>query len=86
MAAKLNRLAHKIAIQVHLVADSCTICSPRSRRPVRKLLDTTSYVYYRDNFACGTPCLSERVSGECQSDYECGRMSDSTSDRGTVSE
>jgi len=28
----------------HLVAESCTICSSRSRRPVRKLLDTPSYI------------------------------------------
>jgi hypothetical protein len=27
MAAKLTRLTHKIAIQLHLVAQSCTICS-----------------------------------------------------------
>jgi hypothetical protein len=27
MAAKLTRLTHKIAIQLHLVAESCTICS-----------------------------------------------------------
>jgi hypothetical protein len=26
MAAKLTRLAHKVAIQLHLVAESCTIC------------------------------------------------------------
>jgi hypothetical protein len=44
MAAKLTRLTHKIAIQLHLVVESCTICSSRSRRPVRKLLDTPSYV------------------------------------------
>jgi hypothetical protein len=43
MAAKLTRLTHKIARQLHLVAGSCTICSSRSRRPVRKLLDTPSY-------------------------------------------
>jgi hypothetical protein len=43
MAAKLTRLTHKIAIQLHLVAESCTICTTRSRRPVRKLLDTPSY-------------------------------------------
>jgi hypothetical protein len=42
MAAKLTRLVHKIAIQLHLMAESCTICSSRSRRPVRKLLDTPS--------------------------------------------
>jgi hypothetical protein len=40
----LTRLTHKIAIQLHLVAESCTIYSSRSsRRPVRKLLDTPSY-------------------------------------------
>jgi hypothetical protein len=44
MAAKLTILAHKIAIQLHLVAESCTICSSRSRQPVRKLLDTLSYM------------------------------------------
>jgi len=43
MAAKLTRLAHKTAIPLHLVAVSCTICSSRSRRPVRKLLDTPFY-------------------------------------------
>jgi len=42
MAAKLTRLTHKIAVELYLVADSCTICSSRSRRPVRKLLDTPS--------------------------------------------
>jgi hypothetical protein len=43
MAAKLTRLTHKIAIQLHLVEENSTICSSRSRRPVRKLLDTPSY-------------------------------------------
>jgi hypothetical protein len=41
--AKLTTMTHKIAIQPHLVADSCTICSSRSRRPVRKLLGTPYY-------------------------------------------
>jgi hypothetical protein len=40
MAAKLTRLTHKVSIQLHLVAESCTICSSRSRRPVRKLFVT----------------------------------------------
>jgi hypothetical protein len=44
MAAKLTRLTPKIAIQLRLVAESCTICSSQSRRPVRKLLDTPWYV------------------------------------------
>jgi hypothetical protein len=44
MGSKLTRLTHKITIQLHLVAESFTICSSRSRRPVRKLLDTPSYV------------------------------------------
>jgi len=42
MAAKLTRLNHRVAILLHLVADYCTICSSRARRPVRKLLDTPS--------------------------------------------
>jgi len=45
MAIKLTRLTHKIAIKLHLMTESCTICSFRSRRPVRKLLDTLSYVF-----------------------------------------
>jgi hypothetical protein len=45
MAAKLTRLIHKIEIQVRLVVESCIICSSRSRRPVRKLLDTSSYLW-----------------------------------------
>jgi hypothetical protein len=45
MVAKLARLTHKIAIQLHLVAESCTICSSHSRRPVRKLLYTPSYTH-----------------------------------------
>jgi hypothetical protein len=44
MAAELTILTQKIVIQLHLVAQSCTICISRSRRPVRKLLDTPSYV------------------------------------------
>jgi hypothetical protein len=44
MAAKLVRLTYKIAIQLHLLAESCTICSSRSRQPVRKLLVTPSYI------------------------------------------
>jgi hypothetical protein len=43
MEAKLTRVTHKIGIQLHLVAESCTICSSRSRRPVRKILDTPTY-------------------------------------------
>jgi hypothetical protein len=44
MAAKLTRLTHKIVIQLHLVAENCTICSSRFRRPVRKLLDIPTYI------------------------------------------
>jgi hypothetical protein len=43
MAAKFTRLTHKIAIQLHLVAESCTICNSRSRQSVRKFLDTPWY-------------------------------------------
>jgi hypothetical protein len=48
MAAKLTRLTHKIAIQLHLAEESCTICSSRARQPVRKLLDTLSYIHEHD--------------------------------------
>jgi hypothetical protein len=37
MAAKLTRLTQKIATQLHLVAESCTVCSSCSRWPVRKI-------------------------------------------------
>jgi len=43
MAAKLTWLTHKIAKQLQLVSESCSIGSSQSRRPVRKLLDTPSY-------------------------------------------
>jgi len=43
MATQLTRLTYKITIQLHLVAESYTICGSRSRRPFRKLLDTPSY-------------------------------------------
>jgi len=49
MAAKLTRLTHKIAIKLHLAAENCIICSSRSRRPVRKLLDTPPYAYREEN-------------------------------------
>jgi hypothetical protein len=65
MDAKLTRMTHKIAIQLHLVAESCTICSSRTRRPVLKLLDTPSYkhnVFHsaRDPFLLG-PATFEYV-------------------------
>jgi hypothetical protein len=53
MAAKLTRLTHKIAIQLHLVAESCTICNSLSWRPVRKLLDNRRIIlcsYYSSYF------------------------------------
>jgi len=45
MAAKLIGLTHKIAIQLNLLTERCTTCSSRSRRQVRKLLDTASYTW-----------------------------------------
>jgi len=36
MAAKLARLTHKIAIQLHLVAKNCNICSSRCRQAGRQ--------------------------------------------------
>jgi hypothetical protein len=49
MYAKFTRVTHKTAIQLRLVAESCTIYSSRSRRPVRKLLDTPSRACLRDD-------------------------------------
>jgi len=43
IAVKHTRLTHKIVIQLHLVAESCTICSCRSMWPVQKLLVKPSY-------------------------------------------
>jgi hypothetical protein len=45
MVAKLPRLTHTIAIQLHLMAESSTICSSRSRRPVQNLLGTPSHYW-----------------------------------------
>jgi hypothetical protein len=45
-----TRLTYKIAVQLHVVAESGTICSSRSRRPVRKVLVTPSYL-------CSCHCL-----------------------------
>jgi len=44
IVTKLTRLTHKIAIQLHLVAESFTVCSSCSRRPVQKHLDGPSYL------------------------------------------
>jgi hypothetical protein len=63
MATKLIRLTHKIAAQLHLVAESCIVCSSRSRRPDRKLLDTPSYVY----------ALQQQRHWKTQNRKECGK-------------
>jgi len=44
MVVNLIKLTHKTAIQLRLVAESCTICTSRAKRLVRKLLDTPSYI------------------------------------------
>jgi len=44
MGAILARLTHKIVMQLHLVADICTICSSHSGWQVQKVLDTSSYM------------------------------------------
>jgi hypothetical protein len=64
MAAKLTRLTHKVAIQQHLVAVSYTIYSFRYRRPVRKLLDTPSYIMSRCNFILKHRYLEDRVHSQ----------------------
>jgi hypothetical protein len=63
MAAKLTRLTHRIAIQLLLVAERCTICSSRSRRPVRKLLNTPSFISMVCNHCRSRSCgLRRRVA------------------------
>jgi len=47
MAAKLTRLSHKVAIQLHLVAESCTICSTCPMWPVWELSDTPLWSFQR---------------------------------------
>jgi hypothetical protein len=44
MATILTGLTYKIAVQLHLVVESCTIYSSHSRRPVLKLLGTPSHI------------------------------------------
>jgi hypothetical protein len=61
MAAKLTRLTHKIATQLHLVVQSSTICSSRSRRTVRKLLDALSYVELGPRFVFHQRNIPQRV-------------------------
>jgi hypothetical protein len=68
MATKIVRLTHKIAIQHHLVAESCTICSSRARRPVRKLLNTFWYRRTHRNENPGTvSTISEASTANVQS-------------------
>jgi len=61
MTAKLTKLSHKITTQLHLVAESCTVCSCRSRWPVQELLYTPSYcsksLYY---IFCFRTCMHNR--------------------------
>jgi hypothetical protein len=85
MTAKLTRLIHKIAIQLHLVAETCTICSYRSRRPVRKLLDKLSYklahsfnvVAWR-NIALCSRCAGGRVGYIFNMHCPCGILNPCT--------
>jgi hypothetical protein len=59
MVAKLTRLTHKITIQLHLMADSCIICSSRCRRPVRKLSNIPSYKNIHGASELKDSCLSD---------------------------
>jgi hypothetical protein len=63
MVAKLTRMTHKITIQLQLVAESRTICSSRSRRSVRKLLDTPSYNLCSWMSQWNALCISTSGSG-----------------------
>jgi hypothetical protein len=50
MAAKPTTLIHRIAIQLHLVAKSCTICSSRSRRVSPETFGYTFVSIYMGRF------------------------------------
>jgi len=50
-----GRLTDKMAAQLHLVAESCTICRSRSRRPIRKLSDTSFYMHMKSE------CKTEKI-------------------------
>jgi hypothetical protein len=62
MAPKLTTVTHKIAIQLHLLAETCTICSSRFMQPVRKLLDTPSYISCRIPLRCQAELKFEAVT------------------------
>jgi hypothetical protein len=57
VVAKVTRLAHKIVIQLHLVAESCTIFSSCSRQPVQKLLNTPLYMGVKSIWSTPTICI-----------------------------
>jgi hypothetical protein len=59
MEAKLTRLTHEVPIQLHLLAESYTIYSSRSRRLIRKLLVTPPYTYMSLKWS-----LPFRISGQ----------------------
>jgi hypothetical protein len=63
MAAKLTILTHKIVIQLHLVAESCTICSSRSisATNVYPLFVRTFHIH---KLAKEDPGLQHKMSGE----------------------
>jgi len=65
---KPTRLTHEMATQLHLVAESCTICNFRSRRPVRKLLDTPSYLYFPE---CSFNGKTQRSQGATKEPDDC---------------
>jgi hypothetical protein len=56
MVAKFTRLTHKIATQLYLMVESSTICSSRSRPPVRKLLEHFR-IYFMTAFCASSPYL-----------------------------
>jgi hypothetical protein len=61
MAAKLTRLTHKIAIQLHLVAEKSIIRSYRTRKPVRQLLDAPSYDTCQAGYSVPRPGIETKV-------------------------
>jgi len=70
VTGKLTRLAHKIVLQLSLLVESCTICSSSSRRSVRELLDTHSYMIKCTGFGIKIYQTHNDLGGRTRSMYE----------------
>jgi len=76
MVTKLTRLTHKIAIQLYLMAESCTICSSRSLQAASpetfgytlvRLVEEMELLTSKWSFTSGIICwIDHRRSTDCK--------------------